>query len=89
MEYIDKSELTLIDWVYGSFWREFPALRLIELEKLKKNIEQLIAVMPTDQFTSLELQALNANDMVVSIAHALDDLNQEIKDLKSLIKSKG
>lgn len=86
---IDKSQLTAIDWAYGSFWREYPFMRMVELKKVKANLAHLFQTVPTH--TLAELSALvygSDTELRVNTLEVIQDLANEIEDINILIKGK-
>lgn len=86
---IDKRDLTAIDWAYGSFWREYPFLRMMELKRVKKELDHMFWATPlTDMVVLQALVMLNTDYMKVSITDVIRDINAEIQDIEELLKNK-
>lgn len=86
---IDKRDLTAIDWAYGSFWREYPFLRLIELKRVKKQLEHMFKTTPLSQMVILQaLVLINTDHLRVHIKEVVEDISNEINDIESMLKRK-
>jgi pyruvate/oxaloacetate carboxyltransferase len=86
---IDKRDLTAIDWAYGAFWREYPFLRLMELKRVKKQLEYMFSTTPVPQMVMLQtLVLLNTDYLKVHIGEVIHDISNEINDIEKLLKGK-
>ena len=89
MNTIDKRDLTAIDWAYGAFWREYPFLRLMELKRVKKQLEYMFETIPLPQLVILQaLVLINTDHLKVNIREVINDISNEINDIEQLLKGK-
>jgi len=89
MNTVDKRDLTAIDWAYGAFWREYPFLRLMELKRVKKQLEHMFSTTPVPQMVMLQtLVLLNTDYLKVHIRDVINDISNEINDIEKLLKGK-
>ena len=89
MNIVDKRDLTAIDWAYGAFWREYPFLRLMELKRVKKQLEYMFETIPLPQLVILQaLVLINTDHLKVNIREVINDISNEINDIEQLLKGK-
>lgn len=90
MNTVDKRDLTAIDWAYGAFWREYPFLRLMELKRVKKQLEHMFSTTPEPQMVMLQALVLlfNTDYLKVHIGDVINDISNEINDIEQLLKGK-
>jgi hypothetical protein len=87
---IDKRDLTAIDWAYGAFWREYPFLRLMELKRVKKQLEHMFESTPVTQMALLQaIVLINTDHLKVHIRDVINDISNEINDIEQLLKRKN
>jgi actin-related protein len=86
---VDKRDLTAIDWAYGAFWREYPFLRLMELKRVKKQLEYMFETIPLPQMVILQaLVLINTDYLKVHLIDVINDISNEINDIEKLLKGK-
>ncbi len=74
--------VTAIDWAYGAFWKEYPFLRLMELKRVKKQLEHIFSTTPVPQMVMLQaLVLLNTDYLKVHIRDVINDISNEINDI--------
>ena len=89
MNTVDKRDLTAIDWAYGAFWREYPFLRLMELKRVKKQLEHMFETTPVTQMALLQaIVLINTDYLKVHIGEVIHDISNEINDIEKLLKGK-
>ena len=89
MNTVDKRDLTAIDWAYGAFWREYPFLRLMELKRVKKQLEHMFETTPVTQMALLQaIVLINTDHLKVHIGDVINDISNEINDIEQLLKGK-
>ena len=83
-----ENNLNAITLAYGSHFRDYPFLRLLELEKINRKLTALFQTLVIDDLVQLQIHVSeNTSDYIkVTMSMVIKDIQNEIADIKRFIK---
>lgn len=83
-----ENNLNAIDLAYGAHFRDYPFLRMLELEKMNRKLTKLFQTLVIDDLVQLQIHLSNNNSdyLKVTMAMVIKDIQNEIADIKRFIK---
>lgn len=83
-----ENNLNAITLAYGAHFRDYPFLRLLELEKINRKLTALFETLVIDDLIQLQIHVSeNTSDYLkVTMAMVIKDIQNEIADIKRFIK---